>query len=400
MGFADHTGARSGHFTFRHWGTTPGKRQGWMKKNCNIRQPMAGPTTLTQPLRILVRTIEVVAGFVALELSFARGGSGLCQQRCHIVGSHRFKAAGRLQRLLQNLERVATGDDHAGRQVHGVVQTFDRRGRLAVEDQFVPQRFHAEHSNPVLDQNRENLFLKAVEVRVHDVQGHLHSIEGELMREPGLEHLEMKCGALMTGKADVLYLSLFLSFENRFHASAAGEDPVRIGVPNDLMKLQQINVIGLQAAQRFIELLGSSFPGLPVDLGHEERLLPIAVAQRLAHADLALAAVVIPAVVEEVDAAVETGADNADAFLLVGLHAEVISTQTYDRDLRAGAAQFAHGNSLGSVGEVLAEGSDHCGSADCVEEAPAVHGNLQWYSDSLSKDQVAGSLQAPSWPDS
>ena len=53
-------------------------------------------------------------------------------------------------------------------------------------------------------------------------------------------------------------------------------------------------------------------------------LLPIAVAQRLAHAHFAFAAVVIPAVVQKIDPVIDRRANDLDAFLLILLRADVI----------------------------------------------------------------------------
>jgi hypothetical protein len=126
--------------------------------------------------------------------------------------------------------------------------------------------------------------------------------------------------------------------------SLQGHDPkdaVRIGEANDFVKLQEINVIGLQPAQRILELLLGRFSISAIDLGHEKYFLPIAIPQRFAHADLAHAVVIIPAVIHEVDPLVDHGPDEADTLLLVGLLAEVIAPQPYERYLLAGVSQRA-----------------------------------------------------------
>src|SRR5216684_8074391 len=77
--------------------------------------------------------------------------------------------------------------------------------------------------------------------------------------------------------------------------------------------LNQVDAVGLQTLQRFVELPRGFGFRAAVDLRHQERLPPVAVAKRLAHADLAGAFVVVPAVVEEVDAAVDRAADDSKA---------------------------------------------------------------------------------------
>ena len=76
------------------------------------------------------------------------------------------------------------------------------------------------------------------------------------------------------------------------------------------MELQQLNMVGLEAFQGFIQLLcGRSF-GAAIHRGHQEDLLAITVAQRFSDFDLSLAVsiVVIPGVVHVIDAAVNGSA--------------------------------------------------------------------------------------------
>src|SRR5262249_50883701 len=120
-------------------------------------------------------------------------------------------------------------------------------------------------------------------------------------------------------------------------------------------------------------LLGGGLLRSAVDLGHQKGLLSISVAQGFAHPDFALATVVIPAVIEEVDPAVEGRTDDADTFLLIGLHANVVSAESHHGDFLARAAQSARGNGFGGVGESLAERCDHCSGCGSLEKSAAVH---------------------------
>src|SRR5438132_7291599 len=121
----------------------------------------------------------------------------------------------------------------------------------------------------------------------------------------------MDVRTLVAGESDVSNLASLLGLQGSFHAAAGAKDAVRISHANHFMKLPEVEVIGLQPLQRFIELLGGRLFGLAVNLGHKECFLPISVAQRLSHANLALTFVVIPTVIEEVDAVVECSAHNA-----------------------------------------------------------------------------------------
>src|SRR4029077_9261729 len=143
----------------------------------------------------------------------------------------------------------------------------------------------------------------------------------------------MNVATLMSGKTDVTDLTLFFRLEDCLHTAPGAHDPRRISLPNHLMKLQQINMVGLEAAERFFELFGGCFLCLTVDLGHEESLLPVAVPQRLTHADFALATVVVPAVVEEIHSIVERCAYQANAQLLVFRMANVVAAKADDGNL-------------------------------------------------------------------
>src|SRR5205085_851536 len=82
-----------------------------------------------------------------------------------------------------------------------------------------------------------------------------------------------------------------------------------------------------KALEGLVELLAGGLLGQAVDLGHQEDLLAVAILQGLAHADLAAAVVVIPAVVHEGDAGVDGGADDLDTVFLLLLAANVVTAQ-------------------------------------------------------------------------
>ena len=81
--------------------------------------------------------------------------------------------------------------------------------------------------------------------------------------------------------------------------------------------LDQIDVVDTEATQRFVELFARLLPGSSIDLGHHKRPLAVAVTQRLANAFFTRAIVVVPGVVEEVNAAIEGGTNDANCQLLV-----------------------------------------------------------------------------------
>ena len=150
------------------------------------------------------------------------------------------------------------------------------------------------------------------------------------------------------------------------------------------MELHEVDDAGAEPVQRLIDLQRGGFGVAAVDLGHEEDALPVAILESLAHADLAGPGVVIPAVVEEGDAAVDGGADEADALLGIGLLADVEAAEADGGDAFAGAAELAidHVGGFGAAGgsgpEGVSGGAGNRGGGGSggggAEEITAVHG--------------------------
>src|SRR5229473_5421900 len=156
----------------------------------------------------------------------------------------------------------------------------------------------------------------------------------------------MNVGTFVACEADVANLSRLLCFEHGFYRSACGKNAVRIVVANHLVELEEIDAISLKAVQRFIDLARGGGFAASIDLGHEKRFLPIAVAQRVAHAYFALATIVVPAVVEKIDSLIQPGADNANTFLGIRLLAKMIATEADERGFLTDVAQPSIGNTI------------------------------------------------------
>ena len=159
----------------------------------------------------------------------------------------------------------------------------------------------------------------------------------------------------MAGEADETDFAALLRFADSFHTAARSEDAVGVVHADVFMELEKIEVVGLEAAEGFVELLCGGFFGSAVDFGHEKGTLAVTVAQSFAHADFGVAIVVVPAVVEEIDAAVKRGANDTDGVLLTGI-AEVIAAEPDGGHSDAGAPEGAIGNftlRVASPGEVF-----------------------------------------------
>src|SRR6266478_557409 len=115
---------------------------------------------------------------------------------------------------------------------------------------------------------------------------------------------------LMPSKSDVTDLSGSPGFYHGLDCATRCEDPVRVFQSNNLVELHQVDAIRLQPPQRFVDLPGGGLPGPAINLRHEEDSLAVAVTQRLSHADLADAAIIIPAVIHEGEPAIDGAPDN------------------------------------------------------------------------------------------
>jgi hypothetical protein len=103
-------------------------------------------------------------------------------------------------------------------------------------------------------------------------------------------------------------------------------------------------VIGLEPLEALLELLHGAL-GVPgAHLGHQEDLVPVPALERVPHARLAQAVVVLPGVVEEVDPLVDGAPHDPLGFLARGGDADVVAAEPEDRDLGAGLAEGAVGD--------------------------------------------------------
>src|SRR5438094_2638358 len=248
-----------------------------------------------------------------------------------------------MERLLEDLHRVAARDHDARGQVHRIVQALDRSHWLAGRDLTIPEGLHPEDSDPLLHEDRQDLLLEAFEVSVHHVQRHLDRVELEPMRRGRLEHPQMDRGTLVSCEADVPDPPRILRLEGRLNRTPLGEDSVRILHSDDLVELQEVDDVRLEPPERLLDLPGGRRPRLPVDFGHQEGSFAVAVPEGLSHSDLTPALIVVPGVVEEVDARVDRGADDADAPRLREVRLSKVEPAEADRgDPLACAAEAAH----------------------------------------------------------
>src|SRR5437773_2990378 len=298
---------------------------------------------LSEPLWMGDGRVEVVRRLVALERTGFRRAGTLGQESPHRFRRHRPEGPRRMESLFQDVDRVAAGDHDARGQVHRIVQALDRAHRLAGRDLTVPEGLHPEDSDSLLHEDLQDLLLEALEVGVHHVQRHLDRVEPEPVLRGRLEHPQMDRRTLVPREADVADLPRILRLEGRLDRPALGEDPVRVFPPDDLVELQEVDDVRLEPPERLLDLPRGRRPRLPVDFGHQEGSFAVAVTEGLSHSDLAPPLIVVPGVVEEIDARVDRGADDADALRLREVRLSKVEPAEADRgDSLACAAEAAH----------------------------------------------------------
>src|SRR6266404_2850612 len=144
----------------------------------------------------------------------------------------------------------------------------------------------------------------------------------------------------VTGESDIPQLAGLASFDQGGVGAVFSKDAVWIFKANNLVMLDQIDAIDLQTFERFIQLFHRFLLGAAVDLGHHKCPGTIAVAKRLAHASLTGALIIIPAVIQKVDAAIDGRAHNANRQLLIDVtQSKVPAAHAKRRDFLARAAQ-------------------------------------------------------------
>src|SRR6266850_7324399 len=220
---------------------------------------------LAEPLRIVDGAVEVVRGLVAFELAFASGLFCLGKKSGGLSRGQRLEIPRDIEGLLQVGKGFATGDDDTGGQAHGVAETLDGRDRVAFEKDSGTHGLHAENANFIFHEDGQDFLSKTLVVSVHGVERHLDGIEMKLMRGSGFEHVQVHRGVFVTGETNEADLAGFFRFEDAFHSATGSEDALRVGHSNDFVELEKIDVVGLEAAERFIELRGGGLPGLAVD---------------------------------------------------------------------------------------------------------------------------------------
>ncbi len=227
---------------------------------------------------------------------------------------------------VKGLRVVDAGDDDGDRLGEAVVEGFDGLDGVAFENVRIAEGLHGEDADALFERDGHDLVLEGAEVCVHDVDGHLNGVEVEVVFLRDLEHAKVDGWVFVAGESDVADFAGFLRCYGRFNGTARGEDAVGVFEANDLVELDEVDHVSLEAAEGLLKLSVVFVGGAAVHFGHEEDLLAVAVAKGLPHADFGDAVVVVPTVVHEVDAAVDAGVDELDALGGFLLSADMVAS--------------------------------------------------------------------------
>src|SRR5215472_9004279 len=184
----------------------------------------------------------------------------------------------------------------------------------------------------------------------------------------------MNVGAFVAGETDEPEFPGLLRFQDSFQRATRGKDAVRIGAANHFVKLKEVEVVGLEATEGLVNLARRGRLSAPVDFGHEEHPLAIAVAESFAHPDFAFTAVVVPTVVQKIDSIVDASPNDAYGFRLREFRlTQVKSAEANDRNLFSCAPKGSERYLLWSFFElcVFRQACQHRGARSYFQKLPS-----------------------------
>src|SRR5262249_22632822 len=159
------------------------------------------------------------------------------------------------------------------------------------------------------------------------------------------ERVQEDVRVFVPSETDVAELAGLASLDERPMRAVFVEDAMRVFVSQHFMVLDEIDAVGLEAAQRLVELTRGLLGRSSIDLRQHEAFLTKSAAERRAHAPLAGAAIVVPAVVEKRDPAVDRGLDEAIGQRRADMwQREVPAAKADGRHTLARVAENASGN--------------------------------------------------------
>src|SRR5579862_9771900 len=170
---------------------------------------------------------------------------------------------------------------------------------------------------------------------VERIQRHLHRIE----RKARPQHLQMDLGRLVAGEANEAHLALLFRLRQRLGRASRADKKLRIIIEPDAVNLPEVQVVGLQSAQGFLEHPHGKrgVPSVRANLGHKENLIPqyLEFLKAFAHPVLRFPPVILPAIVKKRHSSVDRLANDLDRGFFILRVAEVMPSESKGGDLDA-----------------------------------------------------------------
>src|SRR5579871_5631754 len=210
------------------------------------------------------------------------------------------------------------------------MKALDRAHGAGSQDDPVPHGLHRKDSDALLDQFRHHEVREAPVVGIHNVERHLNRIKLETPFAGQFEHVQVNSRVFVAGKADVAKLARLTRLDQGRVRTLLIEDSMRVFEPDDLMVLDQVDPVSLQAPEGLVQLSSGLRLRPAIDLSHQEYLVPVPFAEGPAHPDLAGSIVVVPGVVHEVNASIDRGAYNANGERLIDMFEPEVPTAEAD----------------------------------------------------------------------
>src|SRR6266481_483934 len=134
---------------------------------------------------------------------------------------------------------------------------------------------------------------------------------------------------LVSGETDITQFARVASLDQSGIGAFGIEYAMGIFKAQNLVMLDQVDAVDLQPFQRFVQLFGGCRFRAAIAFRHHESLLSITIFESLSRALFARAFVIVPAVVQKIDTAIDGAAHNADGKLFIDvLQAEMPAAHT------------------------------------------------------------------------
>ncbi len=175
----------------------------------------------------------------------------------------------------------------------------------------------------------------------------------------------------MPGEADEADLALLLRLIERFDHAVLREDQIGIVVVDYFVNLPDVQMIGLQTAERFVQHAHGDVLIAPMraDLGHQDHLVAFPL-ERVAEPHFTFAVVIIPGVVEEVDSGIDRFGNDAVGDVIAFRAAQMVSADADGGNAQTGFSQRTLRDLARSLPfQIVAHEHSRSCNADALDEA-------------------------------